>query len=72
MTDVYLYAAALLCADCGEAQRADLRASGDAPEDEDDESSYDSDDFPTRTKRRLRHDARGLLVHDSRGVYRDS
>lgn len=46
MTDVYLYAAALLCADCGEAQRADLRASGDAPEDEDDESSYDSDDFP--------------------------
>ena len=44
--DVYMYQAALHCEDCGEAIRADLRKAGKAPEDEDDENSYDSDDFP--------------------------
>ncbi len=43
---VYMYAADLYCADDGEAIRADLRREGKAPADEDDEDSYDSDDFP--------------------------
>ena len=41
---VYMYAAALYCEECGEAIRADLK--GSAPEDMDDDASYDSDDFP--------------------------
>ena len=44
--DVYMYQAALLCEDCGEEIRANLRKAGKAPDDEDDEGSYDSDDFP--------------------------
>lgn len=43
---VYLYQASLLCEDCGEEIRADLRKSGKAPDDEDDDESFDSDDFP--------------------------
>jgi hypothetical protein len=46
MSDVYMYAAALYCDDCGEAIRARLTAEGKAPADADDESSYDSDEFP--------------------------
>lgn len=44
--DVYLYSAALYCADCGEKIRADLTAKGKAPEGPDDEHTYDSDAFP--------------------------
>lgn len=43
---VYIYRAALYCEDCGAAIREDLTKAGDAPEDPDDEGSYDSDDFP--------------------------
>lgn len=46
MNDVYMYAAALLCEECGESIRARLTAEGKAPPDPDDESSYDSGDFP--------------------------
>lgn len=42
----FLYRAALLCADCGERQRAKIAARGEAPADPDNESSYDSDKFP--------------------------
>ena len=44
--NVYTYQAALLCEACGEAKRAELTAKGEALTDQDDESSYDSDDFP--------------------------
>lgn len=40
--DVYVYQAAFLCAECGEALRACL----DKPADPNDESTYDSDDYP--------------------------
>jgi hypothetical protein len=43
---VYVYAAALYCEECGEKIREDLTAKGEAPEDSEDETSYDSDDFP--------------------------
>lgn len=43
---VYVYKAALLCEDCGEATRFDLASQGKAPADPSDESRYDSDDFP--------------------------
>jgi len=43
---VYVYAADLLCEDCGKKCREELTAEGKAPEDPDDEVSYDSDDFP--------------------------
>ena len=50
---VYIYDADLLCEECGEAIRADLTAKGKAPGgpldpggDPDDETTYDSDDFP--------------------------
>ena len=43
---MYVYQADTYCDSCGEAIRAQLRASGDAPADPDDEWSYDSDDFP--------------------------
>ena len=46
MTDVYMYQAALYCAECGEAIREELTKAGQAPPEPDDESSYDSDDFP--------------------------
>lgn len=44
--DCYAYKAALWCADCGEKLREELTAQGKAPADQDDEASYDSDDFP--------------------------
>ena len=42
----YMYQAAWLCEECGEKARAELAAEGRAPADPEDESSYDSDDFP--------------------------
>lgn len=44
--DVYMYQAALYCDACGEKIREDLDAKGLAPEDPDDEYSYDSDEYP--------------------------
>ena len=44
--NVYIYQAALYCEDCGESIRKELEASGKAPADPDDETSYDSSDFP--------------------------
>ena len=44
--DAYIYQAALLCEDCGEAKRVELTKAGKAPADPEDEYSYDSDDFP--------------------------
>lgn len=44
--NVYIYRAALYCADCGEAIRARLTAEGKAPADPADEVTYDSEDFP--------------------------
>jgi hypothetical protein len=44
--DVYIYGAALYCDACGESIRDELRASGDAPSDPEDEHTYDSDDYP--------------------------
>lgn len=43
---VYMFQAALLCETCGVVQRAKLVNTDNAPTDSDDESSYDSDDFP--------------------------
>lgn len=48
--NVFIYQAALLCEDCGEAQREHLdqafKDSGAEAIDRDDESSYDSDRYP--------------------------
>lgn len=44
--NVYIYSAALYCEDCGEKIRTELKGVGQAPDDIDDETSYDSDDFP--------------------------
>lgn len=44
--DCYMYQAALYCAECGEKIREELRASGKAPADPEDEYSYDSGDYP--------------------------
>jgi hypothetical protein len=44
--DVYLFQAALVCKHDGEKVRRELTRVGKAPEDPDDEHSYDSDDFP--------------------------
>lgn len=44
--DVYMFQAALLCKWCGEQARKQLTDAGKAPTDPDDESSYDSDQFP--------------------------
>jgi len=43
---VFVYAADLYCEDCGAKIREELTAKGQAPEDPEDEWSYDSDDFP--------------------------
>ena len=43
---VYMYNAALYCEACGVQIREDLTKVGKAPEEPDDESSYDSDEFP--------------------------
>lgn len=42
----YIFQAALLCEACGEHVRAQLTAAGKAPDDPDNENTYDSDDFP--------------------------
>ncbi len=44
--NAYMYSAALYCEQCGEAIRARLDAEGFAPSDPDDETSYDSDEYP--------------------------
>lgn len=44
--DVYIYCADIYCAASGEAIRARLTAEGKAPADIENESTYDSDDFP--------------------------
>ena len=44
--DVYMFQGALHCEDCGNAIRDTLRKAGRAPEDENDEESFDADDFP--------------------------
>lgn len=44
--DAYIYAADCYCEECGEEIRKDLRSVGKAPEDESNENTYDSDDFP--------------------------
>jgi hypothetical protein len=46
MVDAFVYCAALLCSDCGEAARKDITGAGHAPADPENESSYDSDQFP--------------------------
>ena len=46
LDDVYMFQGALLCEDCGRDVQDNLRKKGKAPEDEDDEESFDSDDFP--------------------------
>jgi len=43
---VYIYQAALICEECGEKCREKLTEEGRAPEDPDDEASFDSDNFP--------------------------
>lgn len=45
--EAYIYQADLICADCGEKVRKDLRATGKGPLDEDDEYTYASDEYPT-------------------------
>src|SRR3954463_9207992 len=42
----YIYRADVYCDDCGNAIRVQIKANGDAPEDELDYYSYDSDDYP--------------------------
>ena len=44
--DAYIYRADLHCSKCGEKIREDLTAKGEAPEEPEDEYTYDSDDFP--------------------------
>ena len=45
-TMAYIYQADVWCDDCGRAIIDDLTAQGKAPEDPEDESSFDSDEFP--------------------------
>ena len=44
--NVYIYAASLYCQECGEKIREDLRVQGKAPDNPQDEYTYDSDDYP--------------------------
>lgn len=44
--NAYIYAADLYCDACGENIRADITAAGRAPATPENESSYDSDQFP--------------------------
>jgi len=44
--DAYMYQAALLCGPCGEKVKKELTRAGKAPDDPNDENTYDSDDFP--------------------------
>ena len=43
---MFIYQADVFCDDCGLAIRAAIAAEGKAPENPDDEHSYDSDEFP--------------------------
>jgi hypothetical protein len=43
---IYIYQSAMLCGPCGERTRLDLANDGEAPEDPDDEVTYDSCGFP--------------------------
>lgn len=43
---IYLYCGDILCGECGRARRLSLDAEGQRPADPDDESSYDSGDYP--------------------------
>lgn len=44
--NVYMYAADLWCEECGAKIYDELTEAGNAPEDPEDDSSFDSDDFP--------------------------
>lgn len=44
--NVYMFQAALFCESCGEEHRNDLDAAGKTPCAPDNESSFDSDDYP--------------------------
>jgi hypothetical protein len=44
--NVYIYAADIYCEECGAAIRDQITGEGHAPADIDDETSYDSDEFP--------------------------
>src|ERR1700682_111947 len=44
--DIYMYRGALYCGDCGEDIRESLTVDGEAPQDPEDELSYDSETFP--------------------------
>ena len=44
--DIYTYQGELLCEDCGEYARERLDKEGKSPADPDDESTFDSDDYP--------------------------
>jgi len=44
--NVYIYQADLICEDCGKQISKELTKALKAPEDPEDECSYDSDDFP--------------------------
>lgn len=46
LDDVYMFQGALYCENCGLAIQEKIRKDGKEPEDEDDERSFDSDDFP--------------------------
>ena len=46
---MYIYQAELWCNDCGKAICRKLKRDRKAPEDPDDETSFDSDDYPKRT-----------------------
>lgn len=44
--DAYIYQAVLWCEECGNKIKAELTAAGKAPEDPEDENTFDFDDFP--------------------------
>jgi hypothetical protein len=44
--DAYIYQADIYCEECGEGIREELDKAGQAPRDPEDESSYDSDQYP--------------------------
>lgn len=56
---VYVYNAAFLCKDCGRDTRNKLRAAGLAPDNEEDETAYDSGDFPKGPYRAESGETRG-------------
>jgi hypothetical protein len=46
LDNVYMFQGALYCEDCGQNIQNKIRKENRTPEDEDDETSFDSDDFP--------------------------